>query len=190
MNDKNAERTSLKRNTLLLLASAAVLLAIAAATLLLPGESTAPGELPPAKAVDAGDAAAVEEGCELLQTLTYTRCEHVVTRRVTAPVELYGKTLEEVEALYPEWRVTEFSPKLIKMEQKPDIFCPDHMVLMPNGAGMLCVFENKYGDALALVKELDLALDALPAAEQETLKRGVVFSTAEELEQWLESVES
>ena len=70
MNDKNTEKTSLKRNTLLLLASAAVLLAIAAATLLLPGESTAPAELPPARAVDADGAAAVEEGCELLQTLT------------------------------------------------------------------------------------------------------------------------
>ena len=56
MSDRNAERNPLKRNTLLLLLSAAVLLAIAAATLLLPGSATAPDELPPAQAVDAGDA--------------------------------------------------------------------------------------------------------------------------------------
>ena len=147
MSDRNAERNPLKRNTLLLLLSAAVLLAIAAATLLLPGSASAPDELPPAQAVDAGDMVRVEEGCELLQTLTYTRCEHVVTRRITAPAELYGKTLDEVAALYPEWRITEFGAKLIKMEQQPDMFCPDHMVLMPNGAGVLCVFQNKYGDA-------------------------------------------
>ena len=116
MSDRNAERNPLKRNTLLLLLSAAVLLAIAAATLLLPGSASAPDELPPAQAVDAGDMVRVEEGCELLQTLTYTRCEHVVTRRVTAPAELYGKTLDEVAALYPEWRITEFGAKLIKME--------------------------------------------------------------------------
>ena len=42
MSDRNAERNPLKRNTLLLLLSAAVLLAIAAATLLLPGSATAP----------------------------------------------------------------------------------------------------------------------------------------------------
>ena len=133
MSDRNAERNPLKRNILLLLLSAAVLLAIAAATLLLPGSATAPDELPPAQAVDAGDVTRVAEGCELLQTLTYTRCEHVVTRRVTAPAELYGKTLDEVAALYPEWRITEFGASLIKMEQQPDMFCPDHMVLMPNG---------------------------------------------------------
>lgn len=190
MSDRNAERNPLKRNTLLLLLSAAVLLAIAAATLLLPGSATAPDELPPAQAVDAGDATRVAEGCELLQTLTYTRCEHVVTRRVTAPAELYGKTLDEVAALYPEWRITEFGTSLIKMEQQPDMFCPDHMVLMPNGAGVLCVFQNKYGDGLALVNELDLELSALPSAIQEDLRHGMGFSTLAELEQWLESVES
>ena len=184
MSDRNAERNPLKRNTLLLLLSAAVLLAIAAATLLLPGSASAPDELPPAQAVDAGDMVRVEEGCELLQTLTYTRCEHVVTRRITAPAELYGKTLDEVAALYPEWRITEFGAKLIKMEQQPDMFCPDHMVLM------LCVFQNKYGDGLALVNELTLEVDDLPSAVQEDLRRGMGFSTLAELEQWLESVES
>ena len=104
--------------------------------------------------------------------------------------ELYGKTLDEVAALYPEWRITEFGASLIKMEQQPDMFCPDHMVLMPNGAGVLCVFQNKYGDGLALVNELDLELSALPSAIQEDLRHGMGFSTLAELEQWLESVES
>ncbi|MEG2702352.1 MAG: hypothetical protein RSA65_07025, partial [Clostridia bacterium] len=59
-----------------------------------------------------------------------------------------------------------------------------------NGAGILCVFQNKYGDALALVNELELELSSLPAAVQEELRQGVGFATAGELEQWLESVES
>lgn len=191
MNKKNAEGTPFKRNTTLLLLSAAVLLVIAAVTLLMPGRGVAPGEDDtPAQAVDAAGGVVVEEGCEMIQTLSYTRCEHVVTRRVTAPVELYGKTLADVEPMYEEWQITEFAPKLIKMEQKPDIYCPDHMVLMPGGSGMLCVFENKYGDALALVSELDLEMSALPAAVQEEVRMGIGFSTLSELEEWLESVES
>ncbi len=191
MSNKNAEQNPFRRNTVLLLLSAAVLLVIAAVTLLLPGRGAAPGESEiTAQAVDAAEGARVAEGCELFQTLSYTRCEHVVTRRVTAPAELYGKTLKEVEPLYEEWQITEFSPKLIKMEQKPDIYCPDHMVLMPDGAGVLCVFQNKYGDALALVSELDLELSSLPAAIQEELRVGIGFSTLAELEEWLESVES
>ena len=76
------------------------------------------------------------------------------------------------------------------MEQHLQMYCPDHMVLMPDGAGMLCVFENKYGDALSLVKELSIPLKSLPAAAQEDVEHGLGFSTPEEMEMWLESVES
>ena len=164
--------------------STLALLSAAAAVLLVPSPSPLPNQQASAECTT------LAEGSELLQTLTYTRCEHTVTRRLTAPVELYGKTMEETAALYPEWRITEFSPKMVKMDRQPDLFCPDHMVLMPNGAGYLCVFENRYGDALALVRELELEVKNLPSATQEEVEEGIGFSTAAEMEQWLESVES
>ena len=170
--------------------SALAALCLALGLMLTPRQSTAPGELPPAQAADSAMGAVLSEGSELMQTLTYTRCAHRVTRRTPAPVELYGKTRQEVEALYPEWRVTEFSEKLVRMEQQPELFCPDHIVVMPDGAGMLCVFENRYGDALMLQRELGIDLKTLPAAIREELEGGMGFSTAEEMEQWLESVES
>ena len=180
----------LKSGAAMWILSALAALCLALGLLLTPRQSTAPGELPPAQAADSAVGSVLSEGGELMQTLTYTRCEHTVTRRLTAPVELYGKGMDEVAALYPEWRITEFSPRQVKMDRQPDLFCPDHMVLMPNGAGYLCVFENKYGDALALVRELDVEMKHLPAAAQEEAEAGIGFSTAEELEQWLEGAES
>lgn len=186
MENKNARR--LPKTATILLMCASALMLIGAALLLAP---TAEAPVLDSEAREAAsDAARVAEGCEILQTLTYTRCEHVVTRRATAPVELTGKTLAEVQPLYEEWTITDFSPTEIKMEQRPGIHCPDHVVLMPNGEGALCVFQNKYGDALALVSELETRLDALPAAVQEELRDGVGFTTLAELEEWLESVES
>jgi len=180
------EKKERKKTGLMLGVSAAVL-AAAVLALLLPAQGSAPG-------MDGRQASAeqtvLSEESELYQTLFYNRCGHTVTRRMTAPVETYGKNLQEVEALYPDWQVTEFSPALVKMERQPDLFCPDHMVLMPNGAGYLCVFENKYGDALALVNELNIPVKNLPAAAQEEVTMGLGFSTAEEMEMWLESVES
>ena len=133
------------------LIGAAVLLIAVAAALLWPSESLAPAQEEQTQSAAADQAARLEDGAELFQRFTYTRCDHVVTRRVTAPVELYGKTLEEAQPLYPEWRITEFSPKALRMERQVPLFCPDHQVLMPNAAGTLCIYENKYGDALALV---------------------------------------
>ena len=189
MNKRNADGPSSQRNMVLLALGGVLLLAAGLLALLLPANAPG-GDAPESRTAVAGEAVRVGEGAELLQTLTYTRCAHVVTRRVTAPVELYGKTHEEVQPLYDEWRITEFSPLEIKMEKRPELFCPDHVVLMPNAAGKLCVFENKYGDALALVSELQTELSSLPAAVQEDATEGMGFSTLTELEQWLESAES
>ena len=174
-----------KRSTLLFALSALALAATAFALMLPQGDSSSKADTQ----ASAGSVV-LSEKSEVYQTLTYTRCAHAVTRRITAPVELYGKTMEEVAALYPEWRITEFSAAGVKMERQPELFCPDHMVLMPDGAGYLCVYENKYGEAMALVRETEIAVSSLPAAVQEEVARGVGFSTAEEMEMWLEGVES
>ena len=171
----------------LLLWSLAALLALGALWLA-PRTAEAP-DTPVSKADTVGEVR-LEENSELIQTLTYTRCEHSVKRRLTAPPELYGKNLQQVEALYPEWRITAFSAKEVSMEKQPDLYCPDHLVIMPNGAGYVCVYENKYGDALMLSRETELKLDSLPAAAREEVEHGLGFSTAEEVEMWLESVES
>lgn len=144
----------------------------------------------PLKQVGGAEAVCVAEEAELLQTFTYTRCSHTVTRRLTAPVEVYGKTLEDVKALYPQWQITEFSSQEVRMTRRPDLFCPDHLVLMVGPDGALGVYRNKYGDALALEKELTMEVSTLPQAVQESLAEGVGFATEEELDAWLESVES
>lgn len=183
------EHRHFQRSMLWMLLAAAALAALAAAVVLWPG-STAPDEAPPAQAADSPQDSRLQENSELYQTLTYTRCRHTVTRRLTAPVELLGKTRQQTEELYPEWRITAFGPKRVEMEQQLELFCPDHKVLLPGGDGLLCVFENRYGDALALVKELQTPLSALPEAQQQLVKHGMGFSTLEELEAWLESMES
>lgn len=180
---------SKRRMWLAALGAAAVLLAAGASMLPTAREAENPRQEAENARVSA-DRAAVEEGCELLQTIRYTRCEHTVHRRMAAPVELYGKTLEEVSALYPEWQMTAFSPKEISMEQELPLFCPEHTVLMPDGAGYVCVFENRYGDAMALVRQLSIEVKDLPAAAREEVEMGKGFSSPEELDAWLESVES
>ena len=76
------------------------------------------------------------------------------------------------------------------MEQALNLYCPEHLVLMPDESGMLCIFRNTYGDALGLVTELNIPLAELPDAVQEELRPGKGFSTQEELDAWLEAAES
>lgn len=171
---------------------AAALMAIAfVAVMGLSYRETAVKEDPPPVS-QAGSVAQVkvEMGCQLVQTIRYTPCGHEMTRRLEAPGEIVGQAREGVEAAYDQWRVTGFGAKEVLMEQQLDIFCPEHMVLMPDETGVLGVFENKYGDALAFVRSVDTPLESLPEAIQEELRPGKSFDSLNELEQWLESVES
>lgn len=169
------------------LVTAAVLLIVG----LMPSDANAPTVDPPsADPVGNVTQALTEAGCQVLQELSYTPCEHHLTRRVELPQELISKTRAEIEGAYDQWRVTEFLPKEVTMEQQLDIFCAQHMVLMPDESGVLAVFQNKYGDALAFVQSTEIALDTLPDAIQEEVRPGKGFDDITALEQWLESVES
>lgn len=128
--------------------------------------------------------------CQLIQHMTYSPCGHDLTRRQTIPAELAGQNREALAAAYDAWQITSFASAEVVMEQTLALYCPEHVVLLPDEGGMLCVFQNKYGDALALVKELDLLLSELPDDVQQTVRQGKGFASIEELEKWLEGADS
>ena len=132
----------------------------------------------------------VNADCQIIQHMTYAPCGHDLTRRQTIPQELAGKNREELCTAYDAWQITSFASAEVVMEQTLPLYCPEHVVLLPDDGGMLCIFQNKYGDALALVKELDLLLSELPDGVQQIVRQGKGFSTIEELEKWLEGADS
>lgn len=156
--------------------------------LLLP--SAGDGGEPVSEQVGSDASATMRSGCQLVQHLTYTPCGHSLVRRQMLPEELAGKTRADLEAAYADWQITAYAATQVEMAQALDMFCPQHVVLMPDESGMLCVFENRYGDALALVRELNVPLSELPDAYQEQLRPGKGFDSQDELDRWLESIDS
>ena len=172
--------------SILSLAAAALLIA----GFLVPRSASAPDDAGHTAQTGADRAAALDEGCAMVQELTYARCGHSLTRRQTLPDELAGMTRAEAEAALAPQRVTSFSADEICLAQSLDMFCPEHLVLMPDESGMLCVFENRYGDAYALVESTDVPASSLPSAWQEDVLPGLPFDAAEDIGQWLENAVS
>lgn len=143
-------------------------------------------------ALTASDASArLSAECELLQRVTFSPCgRHEMTRRQRLPAELAGMTKDELAAKYDQWVITSFSPAQVSMERALALYCPEHVVLMPDESGQLCIFRNRYGDALALVRELGVPLSDLPDDVQEEVRPGLGFDDEVTLEKWLESVQS
>ena len=107
-----------------------------------------------------------------------------------ADKEYKGCTLQQMQQAYAEWDITSFSPAEIEMSRTLSIYCPDHLVVLPDGAGVLGVYENKYGDGYALRTQLDIPITDLPENVRETVYLGVGFATDAEIESWLETLES
>lgn len=178
------DKRQLVRGCMLLL-GAALLLVVA----LMPQHANAPGA--DEEALVAADAAnRLSSDCQLIQHVSFTPCGHSMTRRQQLPVELSGRTRDELSDAYSQWIITAFSPTQVTMERSIGLYCPEHVVLMPDESGQLCIFRNTYGDALALVKELHLPLRDLPDETQELLRPGKGFDDEEALEKWLESIQS
>ncbi|MGN1020555.1 MAG: hypothetical protein ACI4O7_09265 [Aristaeellaceae bacterium] len=188
--DKPVIRSTIDRRQLLL--GSLTLLCMAALLIvgLTPRTVSAPDAEQPAAQAGVDTAALLREDCQLIQHMTYAPCGHELTRRMALPAELVGKGRADLEAAYDLWQVTGYSPTEVTMEQALNLYCPEHLVLMPDESGMLCIFRNTYGDALGLVSELDIPLAELPDAVQEELRPGKGFSTQEELDAWLEAAES
>lgn len=175
-----------------LLTGSAMLLGLAVLMLLAlaPLRASAPAAEPDAAQAHTAADQRLSAECVLLQHLTYTPCGHHLTRRQSLPAELAGLSRSDLAAAYDAWQITAFSPAEVRMEQSLDMFCPDHVILMPDESGMLCIWQNKYGDALALTRELGAALQDMPDDVQDELRRGKGFDSPEALEKWLESAES
>ena len=189
--DEKAEiRPTIDRRQLLtggaMLLGMALLLIIA----LVPKSTADDAVLPETAQVRSDAQQTTNADCQLIQHMTYTPCGHDLTRRQTIPTELVGQNREALSAAYDTWQSTSFASAEVVMEQTLALYCPQHVVLLPDEGGMLCVFQNKYGDALALVKELDLLLTELPDAVQQTVRSGKGFATIEDLEKWLEGADS
>lgn len=137
-----------------------------------------------------GNREKVEGKCTLEQTLHYDRCGHTVTRRVTADPEYQGATLAQMQQAYQNWSITSFAPTEIVMSCHLPIFCPDHLVVMPDGAGVLGVYLNEYGEGYTLQKQLEVPLTELSEDMLETVHLGLGFATMNDIERWLETLES
>ena len=112
------------------------------------------------------------------------------SRTLTISDNGIGMTKDELAAKYDQWVITSFSPAQVSMERALALYCPEHVVLMPDESGQLCIFRNRYGDALALVRELGVPLSDLPDDVQEEVRPGLGFDDEVTLEKWLESVQS
>ena len=127
----------------------------------------------------------IAAGCEIIQTMAFTRCGHSVTRRVEAPDALAGKEFSAAQDYYSVWQIESFTPERIDMRREIPLFCPIHTVLGVNDAGEVVLLRNMYGDGMAVTKDTGRTLGSFSPDAREALLPGLGFDSEADAEAWL-----
>ena len=134
-----------------------------------------------------------QENAYLHRTATYS-CGHSVQRREQLPTRLCGLSRTALEAeigeVIPGAHVTGFSAQEVDIAIALNLPCPLHWVLRAGEGGKLEVLQNVTGEALSVVRETEIEQGLLDADTQAALHEGMVFDDVQQLEGYLESLDS
>lgn len=153
-----------------------------------PGSDTAGTDPTPAPAAEAlENGVRLLSGCQIVQTMGFSRCGHSVTRRISLPSALTGADFAAAQAYYGLWQIDAFSVEQVVMTREIALFCPMHQVLTANEAGEIVLTRNVYGDGMAVVKNLGVSLSELAQDDREEMILGLAFDSEADAERWLEN---
>lgn len=130
------------------------------------------------------------QDCVMNQVLSYAPCGHTVERRTYAPSDVIGLNRTLFEERMSDYRVSEWSEKLVKMSKELQVPCPAHWVLKADEDGLICIYRNLLGEDLTCLRKTYLSLPDMPEADKQTLRMGMLFDDAMGAESYLESIDS
>lgn len=181
----------LRENRRILLCTALALVAgmLLGYALRLPGVQ--PEEQEDAAPVDRIGEAAVLPETRVEREICYLRCNHTDTVQMADTSAVVGLTRRELAAKYPDAVITSFSSELVRLVMSVDGYCPEHLVLQADAQNVLEVYRMQE-DTLEMrsVLRLEHTLDGFDAETVAELQQGVLFHTLDEINHYLESMES
>jgi len=123
-------------------------------------------------------------------TYRFTGCEHVIDRSID-PLVHVGQTKEEFLNEYRDTEIQSFSSERVQLRCLKQGPCPQHIMLRADETGQLSIYQTKE-DTLEVtnIQILSIFVAAFPSEIAEELYEGIVFSSLDEINEYLENIES
>lgn len=102
----------------------------------------------------------------------YNECGHFKFNYVELPSEFINLTEKELEDLYSEWRIEEFSEDSIVLAQNIDSLCDEHYVLRL-GESNIEIYKMKEAEDYELFKETNISKEYLTKEDINNLEEGI-----------------
>lgn len=153
-------------------------------------KSETPAQTPIAEPVSQIGEASILPDTEVTMRYTFLLCGHTLEQHQTGG-PLIGNTLEDITTSFPDARVQELNGKRAIIERELERYCPAHILLFLDGAGNLCISHTDETDyEKDVVTTLTYDVSGLPEEVISLLEEGMVFDSLEQVNAYLEDVES
>lgn len=136
----------------------------------------------------AGQQIRLTEQAKLILQIRYTKCGHTIESDISDP-ELSNLTREELSAMFPQGTITEFAADGAKINESIDGICSNHYILKYDETTQsFSVYRREEADQdLKLVTSFE-GID-MPVVD-EALKEGILFDSLEQIESYIEDIDS
>lgn len=118
----------------------------------------------------------------------YHECGHQEINYAELPIEFVNLTKSEIEELYPDWKVEEFSSNSIILSQEKDCMCNEHYVLKLDDDTVDVYHIEENGDE-SLYQDTNIYMDYLTNEDISNLKNGIYIYGKENISSVIEDFE-
>ena len=118
----------------------------------------------------------------------YDECGHFTFQNAELPTELINMTKSEIEELYREWEVEDFSSNSLILSQEVNSICNEHF-LVKLGNKNIEIYQVGNGGELRMYKNTEISKEYLTPEDIETLENGIMIYGTGKLNSIIEDFE-
>ncbi|HHY13435.1 MAG TPA: hypothetical protein GX526_02155 [Thermoanaerobacterales bacterium] len=119
----------------------------------------------------------------------YIECGHVESYELTPPEHTLGTKITDLQHIYPEWNLGNYSQTAVIFYKYEDGLCPKHFFLGIRD-GYVTIFYDKPSDN-AIIKEItEIKAELLRSDDRELLEKGIEVYGEGELMKYIEGLTS
>jgi hypothetical protein len=132
----------------------------------------------------------ITKDTQLVFEKRYISCGHKRVEERQARDNEIGLSLQSIALRFPEWSIAVYTTERIVFTKEVNDFCPGHFVLKDRDGVVVIYMPSEAGDEYKSVEETQISTDALPPDVQSEIRKGLILDTLEDVEHFMENLES
>lgn len=124
----------------------------------------------------------------IIKKTYYEACDHLIRETSDIPEELVNKTEEDVEKMYSDWKIEEFSPTQIILYKSENGNCGEHYFVQDHNGVIGIYITDEYG-IKTLQEDTEISTQYLPEEDVSDLRAGIEIIGKTNLTEFLEDYE-